>query len=112
MCWGWNDDGQLGDGTTQVRGFPVAVVGLTGAAVRISASEDHTCAAMATGGAYCWGRADDGELGGGAPLDSTTPVSVLELHVPGVPALTPLASLLLALALGSAAGLVSRRALL
>jgi hypothetical protein len=109
---GWNDQGQLGDGTTAIRGFPVAVVGLRSAAVAISASEDPSCAATASGGADCWGPAEDGELGGGTPLDSTTPVSARELGVPEVPALAPVASALLALALLGAAALVSRRSLL
>jgi hypothetical protein len=27
-CWGWNGDGRLGDGTFELRGTPVDVVGL------------------------------------------------------------------------------------
>ncbi len=60
-CWGANDSGQLGDGSTQQRSQPV-VVALGGAASAISAGEAHTCAVVA-GALRCWGRNESGQLG-------------------------------------------------
>ena len=53
-CWGDNDKGQLGDGTTEKRGAPVAVKGLSGA-VDIAASVGLTCARLEDGTLRCWG---------------------------------------------------------
>jgi alpha-tubulin suppressor-like RCC1 family protein len=53
-CWGLNDRGQLGDGTTTTSAAPVRVAvpePLTG----ISASARQTCAVGDSGAVYCWG---------------------------------------------------------
>ena len=55
-CWGYNSDGELGDGTTIQRLAPVDVAGLPGPAVAIAAQELHTCAQTAAGGIKCWGH--------------------------------------------------------
>lgn len=58
-CWGQNDDGQLGDGTTTPRLTAVAVHGLAGA-VDVSAGYGYTCAVLAGGGLVkCWGLANE-----------------------------------------------------
>mmetsp|Transcript_13448 Transcript_13448/g.54312 ORF Transcript_13448/g.54312 Transcript_13448/m.54312 type:complete len:97 (-) Transcript_13448:4469-4759(-) len=41
-CWGENDSGQLGDGTTTDRTTPVEVSGIT-AAMRVILGNDHSC---------------------------------------------------------------------
>lgn len=56
-CWGINDAGQLGDGTTTTRRTPVDVVGLPGPASSISVGFRHACAVSA-GQAWCWGRGE------------------------------------------------------
>jgi alpha-tubulin suppressor-like RCC1 family protein len=106
-CWGANDNGQLGDGTTQTRDVPVAVSGGL-SFTDLGAGSAHTCGvvsqpvlapipgdggggagpvntAVAFGGPiYCWGdnQAIDGELGGklgtGSTDDSHVPVRVSE----------------------------------
>ena len=80
-CWGYNEDGQLGDGTTTIRTTPVKVLtgaGLTSATVAdITAGADHTCARTTTGDAYCWGNNGNGQLGDGTTIGRTTPVKVL-----------------------------------
>ncbi len=56
LCWGWNVDGQLGDG--QACGatcpVPVQVSGLTSGVSSVSAGSFHTCARLTTGAVKCW----------------------------------------------------------
>src|SRR3712207_8670094 len=64
-CWGFNETGQLGDGTTLRRGSPTPVS--TGARfTAVSGGYGHTCAIAADGRAHCWGANHGGQLGGGA----------------------------------------------
>jgi alpha-tubulin suppressor-like RCC1 family protein len=68
-CWGSNEFGQLGDGTTTSRGLPGArVVGLTDAA-EVSGS----CARRANGQVVCWGSDGLGRI-------SLVPVTVQGLN--------------------------------
>jgi alpha-tubulin suppressor-like RCC1 family protein len=74
-CWGNNAHGQLGDGTTTNRPWPVQVAG--GLAVRrIGAGERHTCATTTSNVAYCWGNNTWGQLGDGTTTRRTSPVQV------------------------------------
>jgi len=60
MCWGWNQDGELGDGTTARACSPVVVQGLDDA-VEIAAGFATVCARRRGGSIECWGldlRAD------------------------------------------------------
>ncbi len=61
-CWGWNKNGQIGDGTRIDRLVPVAVPGLESAVTVISAGAGHTCA-IRNGAVLCWGSNSFGELG-------------------------------------------------
>jgi alpha-tubulin suppressor-like RCC1 family protein len=84
FCWGSNDDGQLGNGTTTSANIPVQVTGVGGVGnlqqvSQISAGTDDTTCAVAGGDSsvYCWGKNDDGQLGNGRSGDaagSTVPV--------------------------------------
>ncbi len=84
MCWGANDAGQLGDGTTNQRLTPVDVVGLAAGVVEIAAGERHSCARTATA-VKCWGANDFGQLGDGTTTQRLTPVDVVGL-MSGMPA--------------------------
>ena len=61
-CWGYNNVGQLGDGTITDSSVPVAVSGITDATA-ITAGDDDACALLSTGGltagapptSGCWG---------------------------------------------------------
>jgi alpha-tubulin suppressor-like RCC1 family protein len=56
FCWGENDQGQLGDGTTTYRNFAtVPVIGIEDARA-IAAGIRFTCAALADGSVWCWGE--------------------------------------------------------
>ena len=62
-AWGYNNSGQLGDGTQLLRKVPVRVVGLSGAGALVAGGQ-HSLA-LANGEAWVWGRGDWGQLGDG-----------------------------------------------
>jgi hypothetical protein len=74
-CWGYNGNGQLGDGTRTTRRTSVKVSNISDATF-ISAGWDHTCAILAGGGLQCWGGNDHGEIGDGTKHDRLEPVDV------------------------------------
>jgi alpha-tubulin suppressor-like RCC1 family protein len=54
VCWGKNDRGQVGDGTTVERGAPIPVAGL-GTIAQLAAGDAHVCARSVGGAVSCWG---------------------------------------------------------
>ena len=80
-CWGFNADGELGNGSTINSTVPVAVStsgALSGVAVtQITADSGYNaCALGPTGTAYCWGKNNDGQLGNNTLTSSSVPVAV------------------------------------
>ena len=80
-CWGNNDDGGLGNGSTSTSLVPVAVntTGvLAGKTIKyLSAGPAyHTCVIASDDKVYCWGKNKNGELGNGSIIDSNVPVAV------------------------------------
>jgi len=80
FCWGQNDTGELGDGTTTDRRMPVRVHGgLLFKQVR--AGGGQSCGFTSAGLAYCWGLNNVGQLGDGTTTRHLTPVRVVGGHV-------------------------------
>ena len=69
-CWGANNFGQLGIGSTTPSPTPVLVT--LPNVLKISAGNGHTCAVTAVNTLYCWGSGT--ALGNNTTANSTTPV--------------------------------------
>ena len=74
-AWGYNYDGELGNGTTTNSNVPIAVTGMSSGVTAIAAGEDHGLA-LQNGGLYAWGWNSYGQLGNGTNTGSDTPVAV------------------------------------
>src|SRR5262245_37646494 len=55
-CWGANDYGQLGNGTTSASASPVPVAGLASGVASVTVGIQYACALTTTGGVRCWGK--------------------------------------------------------
>lgn len=62
-CWGNNQYGQLGDGTTTTRSLPAPVTGLPAGIRKLAAGERHACAIDGSGELWCWGDNERGQVG-------------------------------------------------
>ena len=70
-CWGYDDNGQLGDGTNTDTNAPSSTaidLGTGRTAVAVSAGQRHTCAILDNGDLKCWGYDYYGQLGDGGQL--------------------------------------------
>ncbi|MCK8503857.1 MULTISPECIES: RCC1 domain-containing protein [Myxococcus] len=80
QSFGNNANGQLGDGTTVARGYPMPVQGLTNV-VKVLGGSMHSVALKADGTVWVWGRNDYGNLGTGVVDGDSHP---LPGQVPGI----------------------------
>lgn len=72
--WGANDEGQLGDGTTDYSDVPVVVSSLAVNASKVAGGDYHTVARSSTGTVYAWGGNGYGQLGDGSWDSQLEPV--------------------------------------
>jgi len=76
--WGYNGEGQRGDGTTGAASDTIGTVtlpaGLT--ARRVVAGGNHALALLSDGGVYAWGRNANGQLGLNDQVSRATPTRV------------------------------------
>lgn len=80
-CWGYNNQGQLGNGSTGSVTNPAVAVSRTGmlsgkTVQRLAAGYLHSCALASDGLAYCWGLNSSGQLGNNSTTASSSPVAV------------------------------------
>lgn len=82
-CWGSGTDGRLGTGGESQQPLPAVVEdGIWGHGpgrlplVDISIDVHHTCAVVADGPAWCWGRGANDRLGNGGANNQARPVQV------------------------------------
>jgi alpha-tubulin suppressor-like RCC1 family protein len=75
MAWGYNGQGQLGDGTLINRTTPVPVSGLANVTA-LAGGGGHSLALLLDGTGMAWGFNDSGQLGDGTLITRTTPVPV------------------------------------
>jgi alpha-tubulin suppressor-like RCC1 family protein len=76
-CWGNGNFGRLGQGVASNSLVPIAVVGLPGPAIAVALGYAHSCALLADGDLWCWGRGVRGQLGDGLSANSLVPVRVV-----------------------------------
>ena len=83
-AWGWNNDGQLGDGTTTSSSTPVQVIdpsdptGFLTGVTAVAAGLSHTVALLGDGTLRAWGDNQSGKLGDGTTTDRWTPAQVVD----------------------------------
>ena len=80
-CWGGNNAGQLGNGTTTQSAMPVAVLAPSGSGnladvESLAVGQAHACAIVTGGAVYCWGDNGNGRLGVASPASSSRPIAV------------------------------------
>jgi alpha-tubulin suppressor-like RCC1 family protein len=86
-CWGANEVGQLGTGTTVNSLHPLTVRRVMGVTA-LAAGGAHTCATLSSGSIRCWGSNSNGQLGNGDSSPSLLPVAVCRPDRCIVPSLT------------------------
>lgn len=75
-CWGQNENGQLGRGSTS--NFESTIVQVAGGAVwsTVGGGNEHACAIRTDATLWCWGENEFGQLATGNITDKTTPTQV------------------------------------
>jgi alpha-tubulin suppressor-like RCC1 family protein len=75
-CWGLNNYGQLGDGTSDVYSAVPRPIASAEKFKQVAHNYTHGCALTNDGRAFCWGANETGQLGSAAPLITRSPTAV------------------------------------
>ncbi|WP_255203865.1 RCC1 repeat-containing protein [Myxococcus sp. AM011] len=75
-AWGYNAQGQLGNGSTTTEKSPKQTPGLTDVKDLSAGFGSHVLALHSNGTVSAWGSNDQGQLGNGSTIASTSPVQV------------------------------------
>jgi alpha-tubulin suppressor-like RCC1 family protein len=81
-CWGYNSQGQLGNGASGTNNNPIPTAVVTTGpisgkkVIKINGGNSHTCALTLDGLIFCWGGNNYGQLGTDNTTDSFTPVQL------------------------------------
>ncbi len=75
-AWGYNQYGELGDGTTNERLTPITPIGLTSGVLQIEGGDENAFALKSDGTLLSWGRNFFGELGNGTRNDTSVPAAI------------------------------------
>ena len=75
-AWGCNFYGQLGDGTTEHKPYPVQVPGLSGV-IKVAAGAGHSLALKEDGSVWAWGQNNYGQVGDGTDENKLLPVKIM-----------------------------------
>jgi len=84
VCWGSNNNGQLGLGDSAIvnKLEPGPVADLDSGVQALAAGENHTCALLDNGTVQCWGMNTSGQLGIGSTEGQNRPARVVNLDLP------------------------------
>ncbi|WP_253900134.1 RCC1 domain-containing protein [Corallococcus carmarthensis] len=85
-AWGYNHEGEMGDGTSSLVSPPVKVLDLTGI-LAVEAGAQHSLALKQDGTVWAWGYNAYGQLGDGTTTDRLMPA-----QVPGLMGVTAIAA--------------------
>ena len=75
-CWGLNNRGQLGNGSTTSAATATDVSGIPSGAMSLGVGFAQACAVLTGGTMKCWGSNSYGQLGDGSTTNSSVPVFV------------------------------------
>ena len=84
--WGYNDYGQLGNGTTENSSMPVCISNIENSPlkekkiVNIYTGDDTIIAKDSDGKLYSWGKNDYGQLGNGTTTNSSMPICISDIE--------------------------------
>jgi len=74
-CWGWNRDGEIGDGSTADQPYAIQISPSRTFSV-VTSGGGHSCAVEAGGAAYCWGLNLTGHIGDSSTTPRHSPTTV------------------------------------
>jgi alpha-tubulin suppressor-like RCC1 family protein len=79
QCWGFNGNGQLGDGTTTAQATPIVASGHSSEVASVEIGGSLSCVVTTGRAARCWGANGLGQLGDGTTTQRLTSVAVVGL---------------------------------